>query len=163
MRIILTLCVLFTLNVANASSSMKSFYLQSDTLKKGKNYLLFSKTENIENIRFTKNKKSKENILYITYGFPTPIPSSNTVNATVLQGNRKYKVDDTLPEFEKIDIIAGIYKDIKVEKINALKSLFTFSTLEFPLHLKLKSGVETIEFKLMEAGEWNIEIELKNN
>lgn len=165
MRIILALCVLFTLNIAKASTynNTKTIYLQSDTLKKGKNYLLFNKTLNIDNVRFTKNKKSKKTILFITYGFPTPIPSSNTVNATVLQGNRKYKADDALPVFEKIDIINGNYKDIKVEKINAQKSLFTFSGLEFPLHLKLKSGAETIEFKLMEAGQWDIDIELKNN
>lgn len=145
------------------SYAKTTFSKQSDTLKKGKNYNLFSKSDNIDRIDFDKSKKSKENIVYIRFGFPKPMPTSNNVNANLLQSNRKYTEDGSLPVFDKIDIIKGKYADIKLARETAFRNLFTLTGVEFPLQLKLYSGKESIDLELNEAGEWNIGIELKNN
>jgi len=136
--------------------------LQSDTLKKGKNYILFSKSGNVENISFSKSKKSQENKVYIRFGFPAPIPSSNVTNGQIITSKR-YKEGGTLPVFDKIDIIKGNYAEITTAKDTKYRSLFTLTGVEYPLRLKLTSGTETIDLELTEAGEWNMEIELKNN
>ena len=70
---------------------------------------------------------------------------------------------DNLPKFDKIDILKGKYDDIKVNPDTKYRNLFTFTGLEFPIRLKLTSGLEVIDFEILEAGEWNIDIELKNN
>ncbi|TKC07964.1 hypothetical protein FA048_12425 [Pedobacter polaris] len=149
--------------IASAKSNYKSPTLNLDTLKKGKNYNLFSKSSNIASVSFSKSKKSKENLVYIRFGFPTPIPTSNAINGTVLQGNRRYTEDGSVPVFDKIDIIKGKYLDVKLSKDTNMRNLFTLSGLEFPLHLKLYSGKESVDLEVNEAGEWNIGIELKNN
>ncbi|RZK52238.1 MAG: hypothetical protein EOO91_19690 [Pedobacter sp.] len=135
---------------------------QSDTLKKGKNYILFSKSENVGKADFSKNKKPKENKVYIRFGFPTPIPTSNAINSNVISSKR-YNEDGSIPIFEKIDILEGKYEGIVLNKDTKVRNLYTLTDVEFPLHLKLNSGAETIEFELTEAGEWDILIELKNN
>jgi len=147
----------------HAAPLQKEKAVLSDTLKKGKNFILHSQTTNIERVTFGKNKKTKQDVVYIHFGFPTPIPSSNSINGTVLQSNRSYKDEDRLPAFEKIDILKGKYEDIKVSRETKLKNLFTLTGVQFPLRLKLNSGKETIDLELSEAGEWNITIELKNN
>lgn len=165
MKFLLSLSVIFyafTIS-ANASINHPQNVHQSDTLKKGKNYILYSKTAEVERVAFSKSRKSKDNIVYIRFGFPAPAPSSNSNNTAVLQSNRKYKEDDALPNFEKIDILKGKYEDIKVSKETKYKNLFTFTGIEFPLRLKLNSGKETIDLEVTEAGEWNLDIELKNN
>ncbi|RZK57965.1 MAG: hypothetical protein EOO87_01540 [Pedobacter sp.] len=152
----------FTLTL-NASTVQKEKTVQADTLKKGKNFILHSQTANIDRVTFGKNKKTKQEVVYIHFGFPTPVPSSNSINGTVLQSNRSYKDEDSLPVFEKIDILKGKYEDIKLSRETKLKNLFTLTGVQFPLRLKLNSGKETIDLELSEAGEWNITIELKNN
>lgn len=150
---------LFSINSnaqANKSNSI-------DTLKKGKNYTLFNKSINIDRVDISKNKKSAEPVILIHFGFPKPMPTSNTVSGTVLQSNRKYTEDGKLPVFDKIDIIKGNYSDIKVDKETNFKNIFTLTNVKFPIHLKLLSGKETIEFELNEVGKWDIVIELKNN
>lgn len=150
---------LFSINSnaqANKSNSI-------DTLKKGKNYTLFNKSINIDRVDISKNKKSAERVILIHFGFPKPMPTSNTVSGTVLQSNRKYTEDGKLPVFDKIDIVKGNYSDIKVDKETNFKNIFTLTNVEFPVHLKLLSGKETIEFELNEPGQWDISIELKNN
>jgi hypothetical protein len=136
--------------------------LPADTLKKGKNYLLFSKSENINNIRFSKEKKSTDNVLNITFGYPAPIPSSNAVNGTVITSKR-YNEDGAAPIFDKIDILKGNYAAVKTNKDTKYRNSFTFTSVEYPLRLKLFSGAESIDLELTEAGEWNLWIELKNN
>ncbi len=145
-----------------AKSNFSTVILPSDTLKKGKNYILFSKSENIDNVSFSKSKKSKENIVYIRFGFPAPIPTSNSVNATVISSKR-YNEGGSIPIFDKIDILKGNYAEIKNDKDTKYRNLFTFTGVEFPLRLKLNSGKENVDLEFTEAGEWNIEIELKNN
>ncbi len=154
-------CVFISLN-SFAKDNIRPNLLQADTLKKGKNYILFSKSENIDNVSFSKSKKSKDNVLYIRFGYPTPIPKSNAVNANVITSKR-YNEDGTIPIFDKIDILKGNYSEIKNSKDTKYRNLFTFSGVEFPLRLTLFSGKESIDLEFTEAGEWNIEIELKNN
>lgn len=146
---------------ASASTLPKNDIFQTDTLKKGKNYILFSKSEQIDNVFFSKAKKPKEQVLRIHFGYPTPIPTSNTISSNVISAHKKK--DNQLPVFDKIDIISGNYKDIKVERETDLKNLFTFTDLQFPLRLKLTSGKDTLDLELTEAGEWDIRIDLKNN
>ena len=133
-----------------------------DTLKKGKNYILFAKTENISNVDFKKDKKGKENIVYIRFGYPTPIPSSNTISSNVITSKR-YNEDSTAPIFDKIDILKGKYIDIEMSKDTKVRNLYKLTGVEFPLQLKLISGSESVQLEVTEAGEWNIGIELKNN
>jgi hypothetical protein len=152
----------FALN-SSSKSNFKNGVLQEDTLKKGKNYILFSKTKGIDRVDFTKSKKAKEDKVYIRLGFPTPIPGSNAVHASVLQSNRKYVEDEELPRFEKIEILKGNYGDIKMVKESKLKNLFTITSLTFPVRLRLTTGKDVIDLELMEAGEWDISIEFKNN
>ena len=154
-------CISISLNSFATNHSIPT-HLKSDTLKKGKNYILFSKSQNIENVSFSKSKKPKGNIVYIRFGFPAPVPTSNAVNATVITSKR-YNEDGTIPIFDKIDILKGNYSDIKNDKDTKYRNLFTFSGVEFPLRLKLNSGKENVDLEFTEAGEWNIEIELKNN
>ena len=154
-------CISMSLSLS-AKSDLNFNKLQLDTLTKGKNYLLFSKSDNVDNVTFSKSKKSKENIVYIRFGFPTPVPSSNSVNGTVITSKR-YREGGVLPIFDKIDIIKGNYAEIKNDKDTKYRSLFTFTGVEFPLQLKLISGNDNIYLELTEAGQWNIEIELKNN
>lgn len=161
----LLLLAVFCIGIGFSSSAKNNFtpnHLPSDTLKKGKNYLLISKSENVENVNFSKSKKSKENIVYIRFGFPAPIPSSNVANGQVITSKR-YKEGGILPVFDKIDILKGNYTEITTAKDTKYRSLFTLTGVEFPLRLKLTSGTDTIDLELTEAGEWNMEIELKNN
>jgi hypothetical protein len=127
----------------------------ADTLKKGKNY-------NIDRVDISKNKKQKDDKVFIRFGFPTPIPTSNAITSNVITSKR-YNEDGSVPVFDKIDILKGKYEDIVVSKDTKVRNLFTISRIEFPLHLKLTSGAEIIEFELNEAGQWDIWIELKNN
>ncbi|TCC86656.1 hypothetical protein EZ428_23395 [Pedobacter frigiditerrae] len=165
MRIFLFFSIaLFTFSLTSTAKNVnRHTYHQSDTLKKGKNYFLFSKSENIQSVNFNKTKKAKENIVYFRFGFPTPIPSSNGIQGNILQSNRKYTEDGSVPIFDKIDILTGKYTDIKMSKDTNVRNLFKLTDIEFPLRLKLHSGKEHIDLELTEAGEWNIGIELKNN
>ncbi len=164
MKFILLLAIgLFTLTLnLTAKSTNYLAYNGIDTLKKGKNYLLFSKSKNIESVNFSKNKKGKENLVYIRFGFPSPIPTSNAVNATVITSKR-YNEDGSIPIFDKIDILKGKYDDIVLDKDTKVRNLYTLKGVEYPLHLKLTSGNESTEIELTEAGTWDISIELKNN
>ncbi|SFH38804.1 hypothetical protein [Pedobacter insulae] len=152
----------FTSTTASSNNNVNANSLPSDTLKKGKNYFLFNKSKNVESVDFRKNKKSKDNIIYLRFGLASPIPTSNAVNATVISSKR-YKEDGSLPVFDKIDILKGKYADVVMSKHSKIKNLFLFSGVEFPLRLKLHSDKEFIDLELTEAGEWNIEINLENN
>lgn len=90
------------------------------------------------------------------------MPASNAIKGNVI-GGKMGENRDNLPLFDKIEILNGKYEDIKVSPDTKYRNLFTLTGLEFPLRLKLKSGLETIDFELLEVGEWNIDIELKNN
>ena len=161
----LLLLAVCCIGFAFSSSAKNNFTLNDlslDTLKKGKNYILFSKSENVDNVTFSKSKKPKENNIYIRFGYPAPIPSSNVTNGQVISSKR-YKEGGVLPIFDKIDIIKGNYAEITTAKDTKYRSLFTLTGAEFPLRLKLTSGTDTIDLELTEAGEWNLEIDLKNN
>lgn len=147
---------------ANASALQKNSIVQTDTLKKGKNYILFSKSANIDEVNFSSNKK-KESILVIRYGYPNPGAPTNNINGAIQQSRTNYGEPQAIPVFDKIEIVKGKYEDIKVEKENDLRNRFTLTGLQFPLQLKLTSGKETIEFELQEAAYWNLAIMLKKN
>lgn len=157
-NIFIVVILFFALN-ANAKTSNVNL---TDTLKKGKNFNLFNKSENINRVDISKDKKKKENKVYIRFGFPTPIPTSNAITSNVISSKR-YNEDGSVPVFDKIDILKGKYEDIVVSNDTKVRNLFTISGVEFPLHLKLTSGAEVVEFELNEAGQWDISIELKNN
>ena len=135
---------------------------QTDTLKKGKGYNLYSKTVKVNSVTIGKKKKPKTDVVYIYFGFPEAAPTSNAVNANVI-GGKMGESRDNLPKFDKIDILNGKYEEVKVSPDTKYRNLFTFSRLEFPIRLRLTSGVEVVDFEIFEAGEWNIDIELKNN
>ena len=132
-----------------------------DTIKKDKNYVLVSKTENVGFLSLKKLKNPGE-LLTVRFGFPTPIPVSNRVG-TAVQGDINRGGDPELPTFDKIEIIKGKYSDVKAEKDTKYRTLFTFTGIEFPLHLNLYSGKEMIDFMLLTPGNWSMNIELKNN
>lgn len=160
-KLFLLLFLLVGVATANASIN-KNGNLQTDTLKKGKNYILFNKSANIDEVNFSVNKK-KENTLVIRYGYPNPGAPTNNINGAIQQSRTQYGEPEAIPVFDKIEIVKGKYENINVEKENSLRNRFTFTDLQFPLHLKLTSGKETIEFELQEAGYWNLAIMLKKN
>lgn len=164
MKNLLFLCAVWLLasNDIAAKNREYTHQLAPDTLKKGKNYLLFSKSEEVESVNFSKSKKSKENIIYLRFGFATPVPSSNVTNGQIISSKR-YKEDGSIPVFDKIDILKGKYADVIMSKDTKIKNLFSFTGVEYPVRLKLHSGKEIIDLELTEAGEWNLEIDLKNN
>ncbi len=152
------LAVCFSLSAIAQNNTI----VQTDTLKKGKGYNLFNKTVQINSIDFSKKKKAKDSVIYIYFGYPTAIPTSNAIKGNVI-GGKMGEVRDQLPLFDKIDVLSGKYEDIKVSPDTKNRNLFTITGLKFPIRLKLKSGLEVIDFELLEPGEWNIDIELKNN
>ncbi|MEJ5994521.1 hypothetical protein WG904_08835 [Pedobacter sp. Du54] len=161
----LLLLAVWCISFGFSSSAKNNFIGNSpslDTLKKGQNFILFSKSSAVDNITFSKSKKPKTTNVYIRFGFPTPIPASNVANAQVITSKR-YKEDGVLPVFDKIDILKGNYADITTSKDTKYRSLFTLTGVEYPLRLKLTSGTDTVDLELTEPGEWNMEIELKNN
>ncbi|MEE1945319.1 hypothetical protein VRU48_09380 [Pedobacter sp. KR3-3] len=160
-KLFLLLFLFIGMATANASIN-KNGNLQTDTLKKGKNYILFNKSANIDEVSFSVNKK-KESTLVIRYGYPNPGAPTNNINGAIQQSKTQYGEPEAIPVFDKIEIVSGKYENIKVEKENTLRNRFTFTDLQFPLHLKLTSGKETIEFELQEAGYWNMAIMLKKN
>jgi hypothetical protein len=155
------LLLLFLLFNSTAKASTSPIKSQIDTLKKGKNYNLFNKTENIVSVVINQHKKPKENVVYIYFGYPQDIPSSNVVKGNLIGGKGENRI--TLPEFDKIDILRGKYEDIKISPDTKVRNLYKLSNIEFPLRLKLNYASENIDFELLEAGEWNIRLELKNN
>lgn len=159
--LILSLLASVHFNVA-ANNKQNDVQARLDTIKKGKNYTLFSKSENVESVTFSKKKKSNSDIIYIRFGLTTPEPTFGRINGTVITSKR-YKEDGTIPIFDKIEIIKGKYEDIKMSKHTKIKNLFAFLKPEFPIRLKLISGNEYIDLELLEAGEWDLEISLKNN
>lgn len=147
-----------SLNVVAKSSTAQL----TDTLKKGKGYYIFTKSDKIISIDINKKKKPKDNIIYIYFGYPAPVPTSNTIRTNVI-GGKMGENRDNLPLFDKIDILNGKYEDIKISPDTKYRNLNQLTGIEFPIRLKLTSGLETIDFELLEPGEWTIEIELKNN
>ena len=157
-----TLLTLFTLFFSvNAFAEINTAY-QTDTLKKGKGYHIYSKTAKVNSVTIGKKKKPKADVVYIYFGFPEAAPTSNAVSANVI-GGKMGESRDNLPKFDKIDILNGKYDEVKVSPDTKYKNLFTFSNLVFPLRLRLTSGLEVVDLEILEAGEWNIDIELKNN
>ncbi len=159
LHLLLTLFGLFF--SVNTFAEIKLIH-QTDTLKKGKGYNLYSKTLKVNSVTISKKKKPKADIIYIYFGFPEAAPKSNAISGSVI-GGKMGESRDNLPKFDKIDIITGKYEEIKVTPDTKYRNLFAFSKLEFPIRLMLTSGLEVVEFEIFEAGEWNIDIELKNN
>lgn len=138
--------------------------LQSDTLKKGKNYILFNKSKEIESVRFVKNKKATTSSLKVHFGLPPIIPPTNNVFNSTMEVVKKYKPEDgALFVFDKITILSGKYDHIQTTAETNSRNLLTFTGLEFPLRLNLIWGKESVDLELTEAGEWDITIEIKNN
>lgn len=127
-------------------------------------YKLHSKTAQVENVDFKKNNKSKDKVLYIKIGNSGEVKLNNNLNNTAVQGGQRYKkVDESVPEFESIKILSGKYEDIKVERSGQSNNVYTLTGLTFPLRLELHTGKEVIDMEVIEAGKWNININLKNN
>jgi len=154
--------LLFISSTAFSKLTVGDEKLAIDTLKKEKNYILHSKSENVASVSFI--KKAKANTVYIKFGFQSTAPSSSSVAGVVNQNNKTYmeNVASSLV-FDKIDILSGSYADIKVTSYSKLINLYELSKVEYPLRLKLYSGKERIDLELLEKGEWNIQIDLKNN
>ncbi len=134
---------------------------QTDTLKSGIGYNLFSKTPNISSVLVSTKKNAKKNIMYIYVGYPAPIPTSNAILSNVI-GGKNGETRDNIPLFDKIDIITGNYEDIIVSPDTKYRNLFKLTGLTFPIRLKLRSGLEVVDFEILKPGEWSIDIELKN-
>ena len=158
----LSVALLLTGLSAAATRPSKLIELPSDTLKKTKTYIIHSKTKNILEITLSKAKKG-DTAINIRYGYPTPAPNVNTVTRDVRESNKQGNKDQEIPAFDKIEIVKGKYEDMQSEKYTKYKNLFTFTTLTFPIRLKLNSGSEMIDLELIEAGNWVIVIDLKNN
>lgn len=158
----LFLFVLIATMSGAAALAQNNLSLPADTLKKGKGYIMFHKTSAINSVEIAQKKTAKANGIYIYFGYPTPVPTSNAIRSNVIGGKMGEKRDD-IPLFDKIDIITGKYEDIKVSRDTKYRNLFKLTGLEFPIRLKLKSGLEVVDFEISKAGEWRIEIELKNN
>lgn len=142
--------------------SFNSFASDSkiDTLKKTNQYVLYSKTANINDVFISKNKKSKENIVYVKISFATVQSNSNAIKTAVLQGNKQYG-EDYHPTISNVKILKGKYEDMKGEAVSKTASLYTFTKLEFPLHLQVSLMGEIIDFELLEPGKWDIDLKLK--
>ena len=161
---ILTIILSFLFLNSSAHNLEFNSLTQSDTLKKGKNYILFSKTKEIESVRFVKNKKATTNSLKVHFGLPPVIPPTNNVFNSTMEVVKKYKPEDgALFVFDKITILSGKYDRIQTTAETNSRNLLTFTGLEFPLRLNLIWGKESVDLELTEAGEWDITIEIKNN
>ena len=135
----------------------------TDTLKKGKNYILFSKTENIRAVRLNKSKKSKEEVIKIHFGYPTPVPVTKTASSLTIDNVKIYKPEDGQAlVFDKILILKGGYGTIQTTAETYIRNLFTLGSVTFPIRLQLTFGKELVDFELTEPGEWDLEIELKD-
>ena len=143
-----------------ANSAEKSFPVLTDTLKKTGQYVLFSKTANIEDVTLTKNKKSKDQILYIKIGFTKTESNSNAVKTAVLQGNKQYQ-DANNPAISEVKILNGKYEDMKAETVTKTSTLYTLTGLAFPLRLNIMFMGETLDFELLEPGKWDVDLILK--
>lgn len=143
-----------------ANSAEKSFPVLTDTLKKTGQYLLFSKTANIEDATIIKNKKSKDQILYIKIGFTKAESNSNAVKTAVLQGNKQYQEANN-PTISEVKILKGKYEDMKAEAVTKTSTLYTLTGLEFPLRLSIMFMGETLDFELLESGKWDVDLILK--
>ncbi len=162
MKKILTIITLSTLFATSLlANSYDHKILLADTIKKS-NYTIFSKAAEIANLSINKNKKSTEEVLTIKFGYPTPMPG-NTITATSVQTSKQYGEKGSAPEIKNVVILNGKYEDMTALKDGARRNKYTLTGLKFPLRLKIVSDIEIIEFELMEAGKWNIDIELKNN
>ena len=159
-----TLVFACTIFCTSAKSSSDINKLNSDTLKKGKNYLLFSKTKGIENVIFSKNKKSTAQLVKIHFGIPTAVPVTKSVFGATMKIERRYTQEDAAAfVFDKIFIVKGKYTNVEITNETFTRNLFTFKNVEFPLRLQLTSKDQVIDLELTEAGDWDINIELKNN
>jgi len=160
MRKINVLTLILFLGISlNSFSSEKELFTKIDTLKKTEQYLLFSKTSNINDVFFNKNKKSTESILYFKIGYETEQSNSNAIK-TAVQGGQQYG-DANQPTIAEVKILKGKYGEMKAETASKTSSLYTLTELEFPLHLQVKILNETIEFELLQPGKWNVDLILK--
>ncbi|MET0571132.1 MAG: hypothetical protein ABWZ79_06875 [Pedobacter agri] len=153
------IALIFCLLLTNTLVSSASEHL-TDTLKKTNQYILFAKTAKIDDVFFSKNKKSKEEIVNVKISFATAESNSNAIKTAVLQGNKQYG-DDNLPTISAVKILKGKYEDMKGESATKTSSLYTFTKLEFPLHLQIVTMGETLDFELLESGKWDINLNLK--
>jgi len=156
----LIMLVLFLSISYIANSAEKSLPALTDTLKKTDQYLLFNKTANIEEVNLIKNKKSKDQILYIKIGFAKTESNSNTVKTAILQGNKQYQ-DANNPTISEVKILKGKYEDMKAETVTKTSTLYTLTGLEFPLRLNIMFMGETLDFELLEPGKWDVDLILK--
>ncbi|WP_231424570.1 hypothetical protein [Pedobacter sp. Leaf250] len=148
-------CLLTMISFNSLASDSKT-----DTLKKTSQYVLYSKTENINDIFISKNKKSKDNIVSVKISFASVQSNSNAIKTAVLQGNKQYG-EDNHPTISSVKILKGKYEDMKGEAASKTASLYTFTKLEFPLHLQVSFMGEIVDFELLEPGKWDIDLKLK--
>jgi len=143
-----------------ALASENVYFKQTDTLKKTSQYLLISKSENVNEVFISRNKKSKDQILYLKIGIMQADANSNAVKTAILQGNKQY--GETMnPTISNVRIIKGKYADMKAEAASKTATLYTLTGLEFPLHLVIEFMGESLDFELLEPGKWDIDVNLK--
>lgn len=152
-------CFLLTLSF-HALASKNPYLKPIDTLKKTSQYLLISKSENVNEVFISRNKKSKDQVLYLKIGFMQADVNSNTVKTAILQGDKQYG-EAKNPTISNVKILKGKYADMKAEAASKTATLYTLTNLEFPLHLAVEFMGESLDFELLEPGKWDIDVNLK--
>lgn len=152
-------CFLLTLSF-HALASKNPYLKPTDTLKKTSKYLLISKSENVNEVFISRNKKSKDQVLYLKIGFMQADVNSNTVKTAILQGDKQYG-EAKNPTISNVKILKGKYADMKAEAASKTATLYTLTNLEFPLHLAVEFMGESLDFELLEPGKWDIDVNLK--
>ena len=155
----LVLAALLLITTQQAFSKVNGPLLRTDTLQKTNQYLLFSKGENIDNVRFSRNKKSKDETLFINIDY-AKTSSGSGVNQTGVQSPRQFGNADN-PTISNVRIILGKYTDMKADAVTKTATLYTLSGLQFPLRLQVFVMGEIIDFELSEPGRWNVDLILK--
>lgn len=155
--------ILLMMVISNSSPASIRIYERplADTIK-ASNYTIFDKSTNIESIKIRKSKKTGS-IVYITLGLRDFSAGNNDATGYGVVGESKSREEQNAsgPVFDNIEVLAGGYKDIKVDKLSATQNEFTLENITFPLRLKMHAGKEFIEFELKEVGRWDVDVKYK--
>jgi len=160
MKIIrLLIASVFIILTHQAFSKVKYPAPVTDTLQKTNQYLLFSKTPDIENVEFSRSKKSKDQLLFIKIDY-AKTGTNSSENKTGVQSSRQFG-DSANPTISNVRIITGKYTDMKADAVTKTATLYTLTGLQFPLRLQVFLMGEIFDFELLEPGKWNIDLILK--
>ncbi len=122
-------------------------------------YQLLRKSIKIEAVEFKKSNKKGIGLQVIIGKKVNNIENNNITSANVTgRTTSSDKQNERGPEFDRIDIVEGKYKDIKVEKKSNTQNVYTMTDISFPLRLIMHTGDQLVEFKLTEPGKWIIDV-----